>query len=139
MRRRDFIKGAIIGSAVARPLVARAQQASATMPLIGVLFHAGNAEQEGPHFTGVVEGFSALGYVEGRYIRFKYRFPNEVPERFAGMAAELVSRKVDALVAVGDRAAAYAKNANLNDSDRVRDRPRSGWQSIGEQLRATRR
>jgi putative tryptophan/tyrosine transport system substrate-binding protein len=111
MRRRDFIKAAIIGSAVARPLTAHAQQTSARMPIIGVLFHAGNAEQEGPYFTGLVEGFRDLGYIEGRNIEFEHRFPNEEHERFTAMAAELVSRRVDVLVAVGDRAAAYAKNA----------------------------
>ena len=88
-----------------------AQQTPARIPTIGVLFHAGNAEQEGPYFTGLVEGFRDLGYIDGHNIKFEHRFPNEVPERFAGMAGELVSLKVDVLVAVGDRAAVYAKNA----------------------------
>ena len=40
----------------------------------------------------------------------EHRFPNEKPERFASMAAELVSLKPDVLLAVGG-AAPYAKKA----------------------------
>jgi hypothetical protein len=42
MRRRDFIKE-IVGSAVAWPLAARAQQSTNKIPLVGVLWHAGSA------------------------------------------------------------------------------------------------
>jgi putative ABC transport system substrate-binding protein len=66
-----------------------------------VLFHAGSAEQEGPYFTAVIDGFRALGYIEGRNITFEHRFPNEVPERFTTMAAELAAT-VDVLIAVGE-------------------------------------
>ena len=61
MRRRDFVAG-IAGSAAAWRHIAHAQQAGKT-PLIGVLWHAGTAEQEGPYYKGLLEGLSALGYV----------------------------------------------------------------------------
>ena len=108
MRRRDFIT--LLGAAV-WPLAARAQQSSNKIPVVGVLWHAGNAEEEGPNFNALVEGFNALGYVDQNNIRLEHRFPNEVPDRFRSMAAELVASKVDVLVGVGTATAPYAKNA----------------------------
>ena len=52
-----------------------------------------------------------LGYVEGKTITFEHRFPNEIPDRFKSMAAELASLHVDVLVSVGNVASPYAKNA----------------------------
>jgi putative tryptophan/tyrosine transport system substrate-binding protein len=109
MRRREFI--AVLGGAVAAwPLAARAQQRD-KIPRVGVLWHAGSAEEEGPNFNALVEGFNALGYVDQNNIRLEHRFPNEVPDRFRSMAAELVASKVDVLVGVGTATAPYAKNA----------------------------
>jgi hypothetical protein len=68
-----------------------------------VLWHAGSAEEEGPNFKALVEGFKALGYVDRQNIRLEHRFPNEIPERFKNMAAELVASKVDVLVSVSLR------------------------------------
>jgi len=109
MRRREFIT--LLGGAVAWPLAARAQQ-QGRVPRIGVLWHAANAEEEGPLFTGLVEGFKKLGYVDGRNIVLEHRFPNEIPERFKSMAVELVSLNVDVLVSVGGTAPIYAKDAS---------------------------
>jgi putative tryptophan/tyrosine transport system substrate-binding protein len=109
MRRRAFIT--LLGAAaVAWPLAARAQPAR-KIPRIGVLWHAGSAEEEGSNFKALVKGFTDLGYVEGRTAILEHRFPNEVPERFRSMAAELVASGVDVLIAVGANAAPYAKNA----------------------------
>ena len=51
----------------------------------------GSAEEEGSNFKALVKGFTDLGYIEGRMIILEHRFPNEVPDRFRSMAAELVS------------------------------------------------
>jgi putative tryptophan/tyrosine transport system substrate-binding protein len=109
MKRREFIT-LLGGAAAAWPLTARALPIE-RVARIGVLFHAGSADEEGPYFTAVIEGFRVLGYIEGRNIIFEDRFPNEIPERFKSMAAELAALRVDAIIAVGDRAAEYAKNA----------------------------
>jgi putative ABC transport system substrate-binding protein len=95
MRRREFV--GLIGGAAAWPLAARAQQPK-KMPRIGILWHAGSREEEKPYIDWVRQGFTDLGYVEGRNIVFEDRFPNELPARFAAMAAELVSLKVDVIV-----------------------------------------
>src|SRR4030095_2996706 len=52
-----------------------------------------------------------VGYDEGRNIRFEHRFPNEIPDRFRQMAAELVALKVAVIVTVGNVTAQYAKEA----------------------------
>src|SRR5215510_10233747 len=109
MRRREFI--ALVGSAaVVWPLAARAQK-TARLPRIGVLWHAGSAEEEGRYFTGFIEGLRDLGYTDGSNIILEHRFPNEMPDRFRKMAAELVSMNVDVLVSVGSQTAFYAKDA----------------------------
>jgi ABC-type uncharacterized transport system substrate-binding protein len=108
MNRRDFIT--LLGGATVWPLAARAQQARKT-PRIGVLWHAGSAEEEGSNFKALVKGFSDLGYVDGRNIILEHRFPNEMPDRFRSMAAELVASGIDVLIGVGANAAPYAKNA----------------------------
>jgi putative tryptophan/tyrosine transport system substrate-binding protein len=109
MRRRDFIK-CIGGAAAGWPLAAPAQQVG-KIPTIGVLWHAANAEEEGAYFKGLLEGFRNLGFIEGQNIRFEHRFPNETPELFMRMAAELVSLNVDVLMASGNNAPPYAKKA----------------------------
>jgi putative ABC transport system substrate-binding protein len=81
------------------------------IPKVGVLWHAGNAEEEGPLFTTIVDGFRKLGYIDGQTVILEHRFPNEIPERFRSMAAELVALKVDVLLSSGANAAPYAKNA----------------------------
>src|SRR6476660_4771197 len=108
IRRREFIT--MLGGVAAWPRVARAQQ-TRTVPVVGVLWHAGSAEEEGPYFTALLQGFRDLGYIDGRTIKLEHRFPNEMPERFRGMAAELVSLNVDVLVSVGNVASPYAKDA----------------------------
>ena len=109
LRRRDFIF-ALGGAATAWPLGAHAQDKRRT-PKIGVLWHAGSAEGEEPLFTTLVEDFRKLGYVDGQTIVLEHRFPNEVPEQFRSMAAELVALKVDVLMSSGNNAAPYVKNA----------------------------
>jgi putative ABC transport system substrate-binding protein len=108
MKRRVFIT--LLGGAAGVPLAAMAQQAGKT-PIVGILWHAGSAQEEGPNFTAMIEGFKALGYVDGQNIRFEHRFPNELPERFRSMAAELVSMKVDVLMSVGVTTAPYVRSA----------------------------
>src|SRR6516162_7181139 len=104
MKRREFIR-LVGGSAAAWPLTARAQQSSSRIPVVGVLWHAGSAEEERIPLGALVQGFRNLGYVEGRNIIFEHRFPNEQPERFDAFAAELVQIKVDVFIAVTRQAA----------------------------------
>lgn len=73
-----------------------------------MLWHAASAEEEATFFGPLLEGFRGLGYVDGKNIRLEHRFPNELPDRFRSMAAELVALKVDVIVTIGP-ASYYAK------------------------------
>jgi putative tryptophan/tyrosine transport system substrate-binding protein len=97
MKRRQFIK-LIGGAAAAWPLAARAQQSK--IPTVGVLWHAGSAEEEEVYLSVLVKAFNDLGYVEGKNIHLDHRFPAENPDRFRTLAQELVDLKPDAIIAV---------------------------------------
>jgi putative tryptophan/tyrosine transport system substrate-binding protein len=60
-------------------------QRSGKIPRVGVLWHAGSVEEEGPYYGALLEGLNNLGYVEGRNIELVHRFPNETPELFTRM------------------------------------------------------
>jgi putative ABC transport system substrate-binding protein len=109
MRRREFIT--LVGGAMATWASAVVAQQPAKIPRIGVLWHAGSAEQEGTNYKALVKGFADIGYIDGKTIVLEHRFPNEQPAQFRSMAAELVSSGVDVLVAVGSNAPPYAKEA----------------------------
>jgi putative ABC transport system substrate-binding protein len=97
MNRRDFIT--IFGAAaLAWPSCGNAQ-VPGKIPKIGLLWHAGGAEEEGTYFTSLIQGFKDLGYVEGRTILFEHRYAHEQYDRFPALAQELVDLKVDVLVA----------------------------------------
>ena len=109
MRRRDLL--ALIAAAITmRPFAARAQQGP-KIPTIAVLWHAANAQEEGPYLGAVRDGLKDLGYIAGQNLRLENRFPNEEPEQFRSMAGELVALKPDVLLAAGPSAALAAKNA----------------------------
>src|SRR5215472_18428019 len=110
MKRRQFIK-LVGGAAAAWPLAARAQQSSNKIPVVGVLWHAGSAEEEGVYLSTTVKAFNDLGYVDGKNIRLDHRFPAENPDRFRTLARELVDAKPDVIIAVTGFGAAEAKRA----------------------------
>src|SRR5216684_3170431 len=57
------------------------------------------------------QGLRELGYVEGRDFVIEYRSADGRPERFPGLATELVRLKVDLIVTRGTPAVLAAKNA----------------------------
>src|SRR5947209_623649 len=102
--RREFI--VTLGGAAAWPLAARAQQSA--MPVIGLL--SPEAATTG-NVNGLREGLRELGYVEGRNIRFEYRWAEGRYERLPDLAAELVRLNVDVIVAFVTQASLSAKSA----------------------------
>src|SRR5258705_7909530 len=105
MRRRQFIVG--FGSAVAWPLAALAQQ---PMRVIGLL---GTTSREGSEhvIAGFQKGLREAGYVEGRNLAIEYRWADDVVDRLPALAADLVRRKVEVIVAFPGPAALAAKAA----------------------------
>lgn len=108
MQRRDFIT--LLSGTFVWPLSAHAQQRG-RVPRVGVLWHAGSAEEEAIYLGALRQGLVGLGYIDGRTITLEHRFPNEQPERFVSLAAELVGLKVDVLVAVTRLGAVAAQRA----------------------------
>ena len=106
MRRRDFIKG-IIGSAVAWPSAARAQQQA--MPVIGILRSTSLAFST-PMVTGFRQGLTATGFTEGQNVTIEYRYADDQNERLPGLVTELIRLPV-AVIVVNGSAALAAKAA----------------------------
>jgi len=87
-------------------LAAQAQQAG-KVARIGFL--AQGPAPSGPTFEAFRQGLRELGYVEGQNIVIEYRWAEERLERLPDLAAELVSLKVDVIVAPGTPAPLAAK------------------------------
>ena len=85
MQRREFIT--LLSGAAVWPIGAQAQQYG-KVPRVGVLWHAGSAEEEGAYFIALQQALNRLGYIDGHTVTMEYRFPNEQPERFTSMAAD---------------------------------------------------
>jgi putative tryptophan/tyrosine transport system substrate-binding protein len=110
MRRREFIAG--LGGAAAWPLAARGQQRT-TIPRIGVLSPS-RSEDSIPNrviLNGFMAGLRELGYVEGQNITIEREFSDANADRLRELAAELVKRKVEVIVALSTTAARPAKQA----------------------------
>ena len=107
MRRREFIT--LVGGVTTWPLAARAENTSKKIPVVGVLWHAGSAEEEDVYLTVVKQALADLGYIEGKNIRLENRFPAEQPDRFRTLARELVELKPDVIIAVSNLGAIELK------------------------------
>ena len=110
MRRREFV--GLLGSGdAALPCPASfVHSRGGRSRLLPTFWHAANAKEKSPYYEALIEGFSRLGYIEGSNFRLLHRFPNEKPEQFRSMAAELVSMKVDVLMG-GALTSTYLRDA----------------------------
>jgi putative ABC transport system substrate-binding protein len=104
VKRRDFIT--LLGGAVAVwPLAARAQQPS--IPVVGWLC-ATTPESYATRAEAFRRGLSETGFFDGHSVKIEYRWAENRYAQLPAMAADLVGRKVDAIVAVGGSVAALA-------------------------------
>ena len=110
MKRREFIT-LLGGAAAAWPLAARAQQPAKT-PRVGYI-RAGtpNNDQVRGEF---VRGMRDLGYVEGRNITYEFRYYGDDIESIPSLINDLLSAKVDVIVAGGAPAIPAAQTATQN-------------------------
>jgi putative tryptophan/tyrosine transport system substrate-binding protein len=107
VKRREFIT-LLGGAAAAWPVVARAQQGR--LPVVGVLR---------PNRKDVLETFAepfrrymkAIGWEEGRNVRFLFVWTEGLSERAPALAGELVAQNVDLIVTFGDPATGAAQQA----------------------------
>ena len=106
MRRRKFV--ALLGGVAAWPFAARAQQKA--MPVIGVL-STGSPGVSSELFMAFRQGLSEAGYVEGQNLAIEYRWAEGNYDRLPALAADLVGRKVDLIMASSPPSALAAKSA----------------------------
>jgi putative ABC transport system substrate-binding protein len=103
LRRRELL--AMLGGGAVWPLAATAQQPA--MPVIGYL--DGGAPETSSHFlTAFHKGLRETGYIEGRNVSIEFRWAHNDVGKLPQLAADLVSRRVTAIFAVGSSAAALA-------------------------------
>ena len=108
MRRRDFLH-AVFGTLAALPVVVAAQRA-ASVPILGFL---------GPLSESAMSSWTAafvmrlgeLGWIDGRTIKFEYRWAEGKSDKMTEIATEFASRKVDIIVTGGTAAVTAAKQA----------------------------
>src|SRR5262245_6817249 len=107
MKRRNFV--ALLGGVVAAwPHAARAQQKA--MPVIGVL-NSTEPSSAAPFMAALHQGLKEAGYVEGQNLAIEYRWAEGHYDRLPALAADLVGRKVDLIMAGNPPAAFAAKSA----------------------------
>jgi putative ABC transport system substrate-binding protein len=106
MRRREFIK-AIVSTAAAWPLTARAQQ---PRPVIGFLSSA-SPDAYSDRLRALRQGLKEVGYVEGQNVQIEYRWSEGRNDQLATLAAELVRQQVALIVAAGGTPSALAAKA----------------------------
>jgi putative ABC transport system substrate-binding protein len=103
LKRRELFL--LLGTAAARPLVARAQQLAT--PIIG--FMSARSPDDSAHLLPAFhQGLAEGGFVEGQNVVIEFRWARGEYDRLPAMAADLVSRQVKVLVAVGGEPSALA-------------------------------
>jgi putative ABC transport system substrate-binding protein len=109
LERRTFMR-LVSGGLLAAPIAAEAQQPAGKVYRVGFLGTA-TPSLMSVWLTAFREGLRERGYVEGKNIAMEYRWGEGKPERFPGLAAELVKLKVDLILTSGPQAVRAVQHA----------------------------
>src|SRR5437764_15442087 len=107
LKRREFLS--LLGVAMAWPLAAPAQQP--TMPVIGFLSTLSPSNMAANVMNEFRHGLEEAGFVEGQNVVIEYRWSEGHYDRLPALAADLVGRKVDLIMAPTPPSALAAKSA----------------------------
>jgi putative ABC transport system substrate-binding protein len=108
MRRREFIT-LLGGAAVAWPLATRAQQPA--MPVIGFLDIRSPDTLMEDRLRAFRQGLKDTGYAEHENVAIEYRWGENQADRLPELTAELVRRRVAAIVTTGGPIGVFAAKA----------------------------
>jgi putative ABC transport system substrate-binding protein len=100
----------IAGAGLVLPGAATAQPAS-RMARIGALWQTAPPPPPHPHLEAMIRALREKGWQDGKTAVFEYRYGGSDPARLAEHAQDLIARKVDVIVTVGDLATRAAQNA----------------------------
>src|SRR5439155_13839 len=95
----------LLGGAMTAARALRGQQKA--MPVIGFLSGI-SPGPAAPFAAGVRQGLRETGWVEGQNVTIEYRWAEDHYDRLPALAADLVARKVDVILASGADVSAFA-------------------------------
>src|SRR5258705_7000279 len=105
MKRREFI--ALVGGAASWTVAAHGQQPA--MPVVGLLTPGSPAQVDS--IVAVLQGLREAGFVERQNVAIEFRFAEGRFDRLPELAADLVRRQVNVIIALGGVASVAAKAA----------------------------
>src|SRR5437870_3806450 len=107
MRRRVLLSAMAVAALSSEPVGAQQK----AMPVIGFL-GSGSPGPSAPFVAAFRQGLGESDHVEGQNVAIEYRYAEGRDDRPSALAADLVERKVDVIVAAGGPALRAAKAAS---------------------------
>jgi len=111
MERRTFFLGMIAGGLLAAPLGAGAQQPDRVRRLGLLLPYIESDAQAHARVTAFRMALEERGWIDGRNVRFEFRYTDGQPDRLPALAADLAQRNVDVILTAGTESTDAARRA----------------------------